>query len=387
MNYTPNCIPKPTTMNPASWILDVIAENPNAATEKTQENAPASANDIDAAVTTVAQSDQAVTFADYFLQAPHSKDVQNTIQVLCESQNEHVKVNVNDYGQTTKVMLYEVYKRTWISNWRDSISNFGVMMTLFFLGVLLGLVYLQINDDDYAGMNSKIAAIFSAVAFGSMMQMQLVLPNIIGERAVYYREQATKCYPSWIYSTAVSVVDIPYCFIADLFLIIPFYFMSGMRYEADAFFNFLLIIFLTSLFSTAFGHVCGAYFSSFVISVQIVGFFVTFAFLFCGLFIRPNQIPVGWLFVYYLNPYPKSVIAALLNEYECSAPDPYTNFAQCPWIYDENHTQITKHAFINQILNAGYSSYGAQLAYLVAYIVFFRCLFVYVLRYVNHLKR
>ena len=50
-------------------------------------------------------------------------------------------------------------------------------------------------------------------------------------------------------------------------------------------------------------------------------------------------------------------------------------------------TSFFKHAFINSILDAGYSSYSSQIAYLVAYIVVFRVLFMLSLRYVNHLQR
>ena len=282
-------------------------------------------------------------------------------------------------------------RRGLVSSWRDSKTNYGRMTTLLFLGVMFGLIFLQISADDYAGVNSKLAAIFSAIGFGGMLQNQLALPNVIAERAVYYRERASDAYPSWMYSLTLGLVEIPYVAVSILIFITPYYFMVGFNSNAGDYFKFYLSVFMLAITLSSFGQWAGATFPSFVSAIQASGLLVTFFFLFGGVFIHPNGIPRGWYWFYVLNPIPKALIACALPQFQCHLPNPFDLSSGCPTLSvpgeDGTGQLMTIHAYMGQQLDAGYDSYGKQIAYLVCFFVFFRLLCALSLKYISHVKR
>ncbi len=106
-------------------------------------------------------------------------------------------VNESDYHIPLSTKVRCVVTRGFTSYWRDSLMNFGRGMMLIALSLVFGIVYVQLNENSYTGLTSKTSAVFSITGFIAMLSAQTALPNIFGERAVYYRERASNCYPSW----------------------------------------------------------------------------------------------------------------------------------------------------------------------------------------------
>ena len=297
---------KPKGMNPASWMLDVIGAGVagalNRAQEKQQQQQQqqrqqeqtGKASDAggkesallpdggsaDAATTTLVN----VGVTDYAQLYSHSQlsaQQRGVAEQLSKGDPEQrVEVNLADYHIPARHLLWIVVRRGFISSWRDSKTNYGRIQTLIFLGVIFGLIFLQIDAGDYAGVNSKLAAIFSAIGFGGFMQNQLALPIVIAERAVYYRERASDSYSSWMYSLTLGLVEVPYVAFGMLVFTVPFYFMVGFNYNAPDFFKFYLSVFMLAITLSSFGQWSGATFPSFVAAIQTSGLLVTFWFLF-----------------------------------------------------------------------------------------------------------
>ena len=398
---------KPPGMNPASWMLDVIGAGVSGAlsraiqkqdnqdklkAEQTQPTKETAVELTDASsvvdVSRPAGIDYAALYASSALAADERQNAA-TLKVVDPSQR--VEVQLSDYHIPAWRLLWIVLHRGFVSSWRDSKTNYGRMTTLLFLGVMFGLIFLQIDADDYAGVNSKLAAIFSAIGFGGMLQNQLALPNVIAERAVYYRERASDAYPSWMYSLTLGAVELPYIALSILIFITPYYFMVGFNYNATDYFKFYASVLLLAVTLSSVGQWAGATFPSFVSAIQMSGLLVTFWFLFGGVFIHPTSIPRGWYWFYVLNPIPKALIACALPQFECHAPDPYNNIKQCPTLRvpnsDGTYTTQTIHSYMGEQLDAGYDSYPKQIAYLLCFFVFFRILCALSLKYISHLKR
>jgi len=368
----------PDRMNPASFMLDVIGAGVAGALSRAQAKA-GHADD----------GPVAIEYASLYPTTTLGKNEAGELQ-KCATPDPSavVQVNLKDYEHATLPLFWSVLRRGFVSSWRDAKTNYGRISTLTFLGVIFGLVFLQIDDSDYPGVISKLSACFSVLGFGGMLQNQLALPSIIAERAVFYRERASDSYPSWMYSMTLGIVEIPYIAISIMGFILPFYFMVGYKYDAQNFFEFWCSVFMLSLVLSSFGQWAGATFPSFVTAVQGSGTLVTFWFLFGGIFIHPRDIPAGWKWFYYLNPIPKALIACALGQFRCDADDPYNNTAECPTIQlTPTSAPITTHRFIGQQLEAGYDTYPNQIAYLVAFYVFWRMMIAASLKWINHLKR
>ena len=407
---------RPNGMNPASWMLDVIGAGVagalNRALEKQQQQQQQSKDQgATAGGRTSADTDDALLTADS-AGADGSKVVHvgsmDYVSMYAQSQlwvtekatatalgegdeGQRVEVRLSDYHHSWYLLLWIVLRRGFVSSWRDSKTNYGRIMTLLFLGVMFGLIFLQLDDSDYAGVNSKLAAIFSMIGFGAMLQNQLALPNVIAERAVFYRERASDSYPSWMYSLTLGLVELPYIAVGILIFILPYYFMVGFNNDASDFFKFYLSVFLLALTLSSLGQWAGATFPSFVAAIQASGMLVTFWFLFAGEFIRPISIPRGWYWFYVLNPIPKGLIACALPQFQCRLPNPWDVTSGCPTLEipqsDGTTLQLTVHAYIGEQLDAGYDSYWYQIGYLLSFWVFFRLICAASLKWISHLKR
>ena len=392
----PDAPRKPPGMNPASWMLDVIGAGVSGALSRAIQKHDDADKSKDAAVELTdassfvdASHTAGIDYAALYTSSALAGDERHNASVLkVVDPSQRVEVQLSDYHVAWYRLLWIVLRRGLVSSWRDAKTNYGRMTTLLFLGVMFGLIFLQISTDDYAGVNSKLAAIFSAIGFGGMLQNQLALPNVIAERAVYYRERASDAYPSWMYSLTLGLVEVPWVAVSILIFITPYYFMVGFNANASDYFKFYASVLLLALTLSSFGQWAGATFPSFVAAIQASGLLVTFYFLFGGVFVHPSGIPRGWYWFYVLNPIPKALIACALPQFQCHAPDPYNNLQGCPTIVDPvSGNTVTVHSYMNQQLDAGYDTYPYQILYLLCFYVFFRFLCALSLKYISHQKR
>jgi hypothetical protein len=62
-------------------------------------------------------------------------------------------------------------------------------------------------DADVAGIQSKIAMLFLSLLFPSVVNLNTSFATSFELREVYYREQASRSYPSWTYSVSIGTGD------------------------------------------------------------------------------------------------------------------------------------------------------------------------------------
>ena len=108
------------------------------------------------------------------------------------------------------VQFYWVLYRSFLSVWRNTAFTFTRIILNIVLAIIFGLVYLQIDDSDFAGVQSKLAAIFTTAAFCGTVVSGTALPVLVRDRAVYYREQSSYTYTSLTYSIAIFIVEVPW---------------------------------------------------------------------------------------------------------------------------------------------------------------------------------
>jgi energy-coupling factor transporter ATP-binding protein EcfA2 len=121
---------------------------------------------------------------------------------------------------TTQYLLVQM--RAFRSWWRNLAFNEVRLMSATILGLVYGLVYLNIDAQSFAGIQSKLAGIFLCVSFGGVINAMNAMPTISAERAVYYRERASSTYAPWTYAVTLFVTEIPYIFVGSCGFCLPF---------------------------------------------------------------------------------------------------------------------------------------------------------------------
>ena len=189
---------------------------------------------------------------------------------------------------------YQVQKRYYVMHWRNVPTNLSRLILMIVLGVLLGLIYLQINRSSFTGVVSFLAVIFLGIAFPASVSTASAFPSFFRQRAVYYRESTIGMYDYWTFSLGMTVVELPYIFFALIFFVVPFYFMVGFVYSGTLFFKFLLVVYVQALVYMFLSQLWMALCPSQISSNIINGLFMSLFFMFGGLFIKASAMPSGW---------------------------------------------------------------------------------------------
>ena len=262
---------------------------------------------------------------------------------------------------------YQVQKRYFVMHWRNVPTNLSRLILMVVLGVLLGLIYLQINRSTFQGVVSFLAVIFLGIAFPASVSAASAFPSFFRQRAVYYRESTIGMYDYWTFSLGMTIVELPYIFFALVFFVVPFYFMIGFVYSGTLFFKFLLVVYIQALVYMFLSQLWMALCPSQISSNIINGLFMSLFFMFAGVYIRPVNIRTGWKWFYYLNPLAKSLIAGALPQFYCDV-DAVPH--DCPQIYvvdgDGNLQPQYVYEYVVSQLNGAASTYWPMLGYLLA---------------------
>lgn len=132
------------------------------------------------------------------------------------------------------------------------------------------------------------------MGFCAVLNSVSALPVLCRTRAVYYRERSSATYNSFVYTTSLGLIELPYTFFGCCLFMIPFYFLVGFRNDGELFFRYLLVQFLVSYCFSSLGQLLAGLTPNAIVANIFQGLIITFCFLFSGVYIRPSIIPAGW---------------------------------------------------------------------------------------------
>lgn len=120
-----------------------------------------------------------------------------------------------------------------------------------FMGVIVGVIYLQLDLSYPAGVQNRIGALFFIIQnqiFSNMSAVEL----FIKERVVFVHESASGFYRVSSYFFAKIFSDfIPMRLLPLIAFSIITYFMIGLQMDVSKFFIFFLTLFLTTMCGSA----------------------------------------------------------------------------------------------------------------------------------------
>jgi len=348
----------PETVNPASWMLDVIGAGTSAKGK-------------------IAAYDEVYARSELKKQ---NLDVLKQVSTPNPSRPPHKfdsKYAASYFTQFCNV-LYRLFTVYWRDVWYNTVKFFLMAM----VGIAFGLVYEGIHDDDEPGMISKLSAIYMGIGFTGILQSASALPVVFRLREVFYRERSSNMYAPWVYSSALGIVELPYLFICICLFVIPFYFIIGFEPNASLFFRFILVAYLNSIIFSYLGQFLSSLMPNLQIANIIQGLFFTFFFLFAGVFIQKSAMPDGWRWFWYINPIPKALVPISIQQYYCN-----DQFGDCPRVFSSTMGEITKWEFVANFLSTGVEWQAYFILYQVLSIIVMRLLVAFVIEKVSHVKR
>ncbi|GIL67171.1 hypothetical protein Vafri_20606 [Volvox africanus] len=220
------------------------------------------------------------------------------------------------YAQPAVVQLYLLVQRFLISYWRNPAYNLLRLVVTVLLGLALGTLYWDrgMKRSTLLGVLDIMGALFTTSLFLAMTNCLVVMPVVMSERAVFYRERASGMYSSVVFAMAQGLAEFPYLFVQSVVYVIIVYCTTQYEFDSAKALWFWLFIWLNLLCFTYLGMGCMNLAPNMPACVAMSSFAVLLWNLFCGFLIYREDIKPWWLWAYYFNPATYSIYGCIVTQ-------------------------------------------------------------------------
>ncbi|KAL2266038.1 hypothetical protein VTJ83DRAFT_5390 [Remersonia thermophila] len=211
-----------------------------------------------------------------------------------------------EYASPWWHQLLIVTRRANLAHWRTPNYLFTRLFNHFVIALLTGLTYLKL-DHSRQSLQYTVFVMFQVTVLPALIISQIEVMYHI-KRALFFREQSSKMYSSFVFSASLLVAELPYSVLCAITFFFPLYYLPGLAPEPSrAGYQFFMVL-ITEVFSVTLGQALSALTPSLFISSQFDPFiFVTFS-LFCGVTIPAPLMPKGYrVWLYELNPFTRLI--------------------------------------------------------------------------------
>ncbi|KAI0900478.1 ABC-2 type transporter [Annulohypoxylon nitens] len=328
----------PRDENPAEWMLEAIgAGNPDY---------------------------QGQDWGDVWLNSKNFQEQTKEIEQMNEKRRhvEHSK-NIQDdreYAMPLWTQMVAVTKRSFVSYWRSPNYILGKVMLHIFTGLFNTFTFWRLGFSTI-DMQSRLFSVFMNLTIAPPLIQQLQ-PVFLNSRNIFTsRENNSKIYSWFAWTTAVVLAEIPYAIISGAVYYncwwwgIGGYSMLGFRSG----FVFLLTI-LFELYYVGFGQAIAAFSPNDLLASLFVPLFFLFVVSFCGVAVPANALPYFWhSWMYWLTPFHyllEAYLATIIHKQpvQCKA-DEYSTF-NLPPSEDSCHSYVDSYiqqagGYVNDLNN------------------------------------
>jgi len=217
------------------------------------------------------------------------------------------------YASSLAFQFGQLFVREILKSWRDP-QAFGLAcLKNLVVGVLVGVTFWQMPNNQ-AGAIERTSLLFFGLTI-ALYNSFVSVPNILDDRAAFYRERAAFTYSSISYAAALALAPLPFAIVSLIFYQIPVYFLAGLKLEPGAFFVYLLISILVTMSMMAFVQAVAVYAPNLGIANVLCACVLIVMIVCAGFFVPVREIPPWWIWGYYFNVMRYPLQVYVINEY------------------------------------------------------------------------
>lgn len=358
---------KPKATNAASWMLDVIG-------------AGVVGKSLDESVVT-----------DYNAVYDQSKLREANIReltVVCQPKAGQEALHFDSvYASSYATQFYAVTARVFQYYWRNPSFVWVRQGLMIFLGCLLGFLYLQLSTNSSQDVISKMSAIFVGVCFPGWTVMTSIIPVMLRNRVVFYREQSSYMYTPYAYAFATGFVEIFYTCLSCIIFLAFFYPMVGLIIDPTLFFRYFLVQYIVMLVWLSLGQLCASMLPDILVANILSALIGTFSILFSGIFLTAGQMPRGWKWIYWMNWVPKALDPLTTDQFSCANDDDNCNSIGAVVLPNgDQATGLNAEQYVHIYLDSD-DAYWHWIGWQLLTLLVFRIFIVWATKKVNYMKR
>lgn len=223
------------------------------------------------------------------------------------------KMNIEKQG--IWVVPLVLLHRSWIKSYRDVVA-YGIRIIMYLgLAVLMGTTFLRLNTTQ-TDIQPFINAIFFGSAFMSFMAVAYV-PAFLEDRATFAKERANGLCGPLAFTISNFLIGLPYLFIIALLFSIVEYWLSNFRPNANAFFIWVLWLFLDLVAAESLIVLVSSIFPVFVVALAVAAFANGLWMCVDGFLVPMTTLNVFWKYAFHYIDYQAYVFQGMLvNEFQ-----------------------------------------------------------------------
>jgi len=206
-----------------------------------------------------------------------------------------------------------IFARSFISILRDRMLTMARLFQTVVMAVLVGLIFLRLGYFQ-SNVQDRIGAIFFILLNSIMGSMFGALLSTPADIAVFMRERGAKTYHVSSYYLGKALAELPSQILFPIMFSLIAYWMVGLNPYADRFFLFLLIIVIMSTSAQAFGVMISTVAPKAEVGLAIAPVVLTVLMMFSGFYLNISNIPVYFIWVYWISIFHFGFEALVLNE-------------------------------------------------------------------------
>lgn len=217
--------------------------------------------------------------------------------------------------QNALVIPLVLLHRSWIKSHRDVVA-YGIRVVMYLgLAILMGTTFLRLNTTQ-TDIQPFINAIFFGSAFMSFMAVAYV-PAFLEDRATFAKERANGLCGPLAFTIANFIIGLPYLFLIALLFSAVEYWLSNFRPSANAFFTWVLWLFLDLLAAESLIVLVSSIFPVFVIALAVAAFANGLWMCVGGFLVPITTLNAFWKYVFHYVDYQAYVFQGMLvNEFK-----------------------------------------------------------------------